>query len=222
MQGAKVLVVEDDPTLRSMLEELFASEGYTVETAADGQRGLHLALTGTFDAFVIDRGLPAIEGTDLLRRLRNRGDETPALILSALNNPHDRVTGLDAGAEDYVGKPFDIEELLARLRALLRRHRSLADVLPIPGGDFNIDERTVTRAEGEPVALSPRESELLEHLARSPKQIFSREDLLDLVFIGSDDLGLVDTYVHYLRRKLGRPVVTTVRGIGYRLGEHTP
>lgn len=222
MQGAKVLVVEDDPTLRGMLTELFESEGYTVEAAADGQRGLHLALTGSFDAFVIDRGLPAIEGVDLLRRLRKRGDETPALILSALNTPHDRVAGLDAGAEDYVGKPFDIEELLARLRALLRRHRSMAEVLAIPGGEFNVEERTVTRPGGPSVTLSPREGELLEHFARSPKQVFSREDLLDMVFIGSDDLGLVDTYVHYLRRKLGKPVVTTVRGIGYRLGEHLP
>lgn len=221
MQSARVLVVEDDATLRGMLRDLFQSEGYEVETAADGQRGLHKALTESFDAFVIDRGLPAIEGIDLLMRLRKRGNDTPALILSALNNPMDRVAGLDAGAEDYVGKPFDIDELLARLRALLRRHRDSAEVLTIPGGTFDVEARTVVLASGASMVLSPREGELLEHLARSPRQVLTREDLLDLVFVGSDDIGLVDTYVHYLRRKVGRPVVTTVRGLGYRLGELT-
>lgn len=213
-----MLLIEDDPTLRSMLAELLSAEGYRVTTAADGQRGLHSALTDEFDALVIDRGLPGIEGLDLLMRLRKRGHETPALILSALNNPLDRVVGLDAGAEDYVGKPFDVDELLARLRALLRRHRQEATTLPIPGGALDVASRTVSLDSGPNVVLSPRELELLEHLARRPRQIFARDDLLAVVFIGSEDAGLVDTYVHYLRRKLGRGVIDTVRGLGYRLG----
>lgn len=214
----RVLLVEDDPQLARMLADLFQDEGYAVDTAPDGQRGLHLGLTAAYDVMVLDRGLPAIEGLDLLGRLRRSGIATPVLVLSALANPADRVQGLDAGAEDYLGKPFDIEELLARLRALLRRSLESADVLAVPGGKFDRDTRAVRFDDGREVGLTDREAALLDVLARNLGRIFSRADLLDLVFDGSGEDNLVDTYVHYLRRKLGRETVVTVRGLGYRLG----
>lgn len=215
----RLLLVEDDPTLRELLEQLLTGEGYEVDVAADGQRGLHLGLTRRYDAMVFDRGLPAIEGLDLLMRLRAKGVTTPTLILSALDNPMDRVIGLDAGAEDYLGKPFDLDELLARLRALVRRHQETASELRLPGG-WRCDSatRSATSQNGSVVVLSPREQDLLEAFARSPRQVFARRDLLAIAFDGAEDEGLVDTYVHYLRRKLGRGVVVTVRGLGYRLG----
>lgn len=213
-----LLLVEDDPDLAAMLEELLTGEGYLVDRAPDGQRGLHLGLTRTYDVLVLDRGLPAIEGLDLLSRLRGRGVRTPTLVLSALATPTDRVTGLDAGAEDYLGKPFDVEELLARLRALLRRHRTEASSLSVAGGRYDVAQRQVHLDGGKQVILSPREGDLLSALAREPRRVFSRDELLGTVFEDADDEGVVDTYVHYLRRKLGRRVVDTVRGVGYRLG----
>lgn len=220
MPGGPVplLLVEDDADLAGMLRELLTSEGYLVDVAADGQRGLHLALTRAYDVVVLDRGLPAIEGLDLLGRLRSRGFATPVLVLSAQTTPHDRVEGLDAGAEDYLGKPFDVEELLARLRALRRRHADDAESLAVPGGRLDTASRTVTLADGAAVVLSGRECDLLDHLARQPRRVFSRRDLIE-VFPGAEEEGIVDTYVHYLRRKLGRGIIRTVRGVGYQLGQ---
>lgn len=219
MEGSvRILVVEDDARLSSMLRDLLHGEGYDVMVAADGQRALHAGLTQEFDVLLLDRGLPVIDGLDVLTRLRGRGVLTPALILSALGNPADRVEGLDRGAEDYLSKPFDIDELLARLRALRRRLTSTVPVLHIPGGTLDTDSRSVTLTGGEVVGLSEREGDLLEKLSRRPDQVFSRDDLLAAVFADADDAGVVDTYVHYLRKKLGRESVLTVRGIGYRLG----
>ena len=212
-----VLLVEDDAQLAAMLVELLEGEGYSVDVAYDGQRGLHLGLTRSYDVIVLDRGLPAIEGLDLLGRWRSRGVQAPVLVLSALSFPRDRVEGLDAGAEDYLGKPFDVDELLARVRALLRRHDGKAKRLSVPGGGFEVEQRTVVRDDGT-VALSGREAALLEVLARQPRRVFTRAELLGTVFEGAGEPGAVDTYVHYLRRKLGKEVVETVHGLGYRLG----
>jgi len=214
----RVLVVEDDPQLLETLAALLAAEGYTVEPACDGQRGLHLGLTRSYDVLLLDRGLPALNGLDLLTRLRARGIVTPTLMLSALDNPADRVAGLDAGAEDYLSKPFDVGELLARLRALRRRHLETARVLPVPGGRVDLDLRQVQRDSVGPVRLSERECALLATLAARPRHVFSRSQLLGLVFDEAGSGVVVDTYVHYLRRKLGRKVIDTVRGRGYRLG----
>ena len=220
---ARVLLVEDDGDLSAMLAEVLADAGYEVDVARDGQRGLHLGLTRSYDVLVLDRGLPAIEGLDLLGRLRGRGVATPALVLSALGNPADRVAGLDAGAEDYLAKPFDLDELTARLRALRRRGPStvLPDEASVPlgGGSLDPGARRVTAPDGSVVDLSVREGALLTLLALRPRQVFSRREILDRVFEGVADEGAVDTYVYYLRRKLGREVVTTVRGLGYRLGQ---
>jgi len=214
-----LLLVEDDRELAALLTRELSGEGYDVTAAADGQRGLHLALTRSFDVLLVDRGLPAIEGLDLVNRLRSKGITAPVLILSARGTTQDRVEGLDAGAEDYLAKPFEVVELLARLRALLRRHADRATVLAVPGGRLDVSERTVERTDGSRVELSERESALLAVLAARPKQAFSRQDLLDRVFGEAESENVVDTYVHYCRRKLGRGVISTVRGLGYRLGQ---
>jgi len=214
----RILLVEDDRSLAAMLEEILRSAGYDVELAHDGQLGLHLGLSRSYDVMVLDRGLPAIEGLDLLGRLRSRGVLTPVLVLSALGLTRDRVDGLDAGAEDYLTKPFDIEELLARLRALLRRHHDRADDLPVPGGRLQVSSRTFVAEGGTTTFLSERECALLAVLARRPGRVFSRSELVASVFPDADEGGVVDTYVHYLRRKLSRNAIRTVRGLGYQLG----
>jgi two-component system response regulator QseB len=216
-QASKVLVVEDDRELLELLRRLLTRAGYEVDLATDGQRGLHLGLTRTYDVLLLDRRLPAIEGLDLLAKLRASGVLTPTLVLSALANPADRVDGLDAGAEDYLGKPFDVQELLARLRALRRRHLDTARRLQLPGGLLDLDTRQVV-VDGLPaVRLSERECSLLATLASRPGKVFSRDELRVLAF---EDAGVetVETYVHYVRRKLGRGVIDTVRGTGYQLG----
>lgn len=215
----RLLLVEDDPQLSGMLASLLRDDGYAVDVALDGQRGLHLGLARCYDVILLDRCLPAVDGLDLLTRLRRKGVVTPTLVLSALANPADRVVGLNAGAEDYLPKPFDLDELLARLRALRRRHLDVARSVPVPGGRLDLDTRLVsTDAASTPVRLSERECALLAMLAARPQQVFSRTDLLELVFDGATSEMIVDTYVHYVRRKLGKQVVETVRGRGYQLG----
>jgi DNA-binding response OmpR family regulator len=202
-----------------MLKQLLNEEGYVVSIGRDGQDGLHQALVQEFDVMVVDRGLPAIEGVDLVARLRARGIGAPILLLTARNAVADRVEGLDAGAQDYLGKPFDVEELLARLRALLRPVSGLAEELPLGRGRLVVGENRVTGATvSRDIPLSPRETELLATMARRPKRIFTREELLESIFEGADTPGAVDTYVHYLRRKLGSGVIDTIHGVGYRLG----
>jgi len=213
----RLLLIEDDQVLAPLLEELLRQD-YRVDTAGDGQRGLHLALTREYDAMVIDRGLPAIEGVDLVQRLRSRGLSTPILLLTARGTLAERVEGLDAGAEDYLVKPFEIDELLARIRAMLRRHPDTSAVLSLGSRNLRIDSRTVVGADAEPVELSRSESELLATLARRPDRVFTRPELLAAVFDPADGSGTVDTYVYYLRRKLGRRVIRTVYGVGYQLG----
>jgi two-component system response regulator QseB len=216
--ATRVLVVEDDRELGDLLLRLFHGAGYTADLAPDGQAGLHRALTGRYDVLIIDRGLPAIEGLDLLARLRRSGVEAPALVLTALGTVADRIAGLDGGAEDYVVKPFDVDELLARIRALLRRRAGAPHVLKVGDSVFDLITRTVTAADGAQITLSGRESDLLRLLAENPSRVFSRQEIVAKVFPESATETLADTYVHYLRRKLGPAAVTTVRGTGYRLG----
>jgi len=216
--ACRLLVVEDDRELGPLLIRLFASVGYHSDLARDGQAGLHLALTRRYDAMIIDRGLPAIEGLDLLVRLRRSGITAPALILTAQGALDDRVAGLDSGAEDYVVKPFEVEELLARLRVLLRRRHDRAATLAVGRALFDLISRTVQHQDGWAVTLSGRESDLLRLLAESPTRVFTREEIRTSVFPDSATEAMVDTYVHYLRRKLGADAVSTVRGVGYRLG----
>ncbi len=175
----RLLLVEDDrEPRRSARRSCSPRRGTTSTSPADGQRGLHLGLTRSYDVIVLDRGLPAIEGLDLLGRLRSKGVIAPVLVLSARGNPADRVEGLDAGAEDYVSKPFDVDELLARLRGLLRRHVEHADVLRIPGGALDVAAREVTPGPRRRRLALGREADVLLHLARSPRRVFGRDELL--------------------------------------------
>jgi two-component system response regulator QseB len=215
----RLLLVEDEPQLAAMLVRLLGGEGYAVDHACDGQAGLHLGLSRRYDVLVLDRGLPGVDGLDLLGRLRRRGLAVPVLMLTALGSVADRVAGLDAGAEDYLGKPFDVDELLARLRALLRRHADRAEELPLPAGRrLDLSARQVRDTDGGVVELSERETGLLRLLAGRPARVFGREELRSRVFDEADSDAVVEVYVHYLRRKLGRGIVRTVRGVGYQLG----
>jgi two-component system, OmpR family, response regulator QseB len=216
--GPRLLLVEDDRELSGLLVGLLDDEQYVVTLALDGQQGLHLGLTRRWDLIVLDRGLPAIEGVDLLSRLRSRGVRAPVLMLTARGTVADRVQGLDAGANDYLVKPFDVEELLARLRALLRRPVEQAEELPLGERTLLIEADRVVGGGFPDIQLSPRESALLLTLAGRPSRVFTRDELLTAVFDGAETRGSVDTYVHYLRRKLGREAVRTVHGVGYRMG----
>ena len=213
-----LLVVEDDRALSAMLAELFTAEGYLVDTAYDAQQGMHRGLTGDYDAMVVDRGLPVMDGAELVTLLRGRGIATPVLILTARGSVEDRVEGLDAGAQDYLVKPFEIPELLARVRALLRRMDDAATVLQAGGLRLDLVTRSVSgqTPEGEDVELSDREAALLATLMGAPGLVFSRAQLLERAFDGAESDGTVDLYVHYLRRKLCKKVVRTVHGNGYR------
>ncbi|CAL9591771.1 Transcriptional regulatory protein TcrA [Streptomyces sp. enrichment culture] len=214
----RLLLVEDDRELVELLTEVLRDEGYAVDVATDGQRGLHLGLTRTYDVLVIDRRLPVLDGLDLLRRLRSRPVRSPVLLLTGMGGVPDRVDGLDAGADDYLVKPFDLDELTARLRALCRRSLDATDVLRIGAGHLHVGRREVVLADGGRIALAAREFALLWALATRPDAVYSRAELRRIVFEEAHAPSIVDTYVYYLRRKLGRGAVRTVRGVGYRLG----
>ncbi|QDY08168.1 response regulator transcription factor [Micromonospora sp. HM134] len=214
----RLLLVEDDEELADLLTETLSCEGFLVDRAADGQRGLHLGLTRSYDVLVVDRMLPALDGLDLVARLRSRAVPTRALMLTALGGVGDRIAGLDAGADDYLGKPFDLDELSARVRALCRRGAESTTVLRIGAGRLDLTSHDAVLADGTRVALSAREFELLRVLAARPSTVHSRGELRRRVFDEAAATSLVDTYVYYLRRKLGRPVIRTVHGLGYRLG----
>ena len=214
----RVLVVEDDKELASLLGTLIEGAGYAVDLAHDAQQGLHLGLVRGYRVMVVDRRLPGMDGLELLARLRHRGVRSRVLVLTALGAYAERVRGLDAGADDYLTKPFDLDELLARIRALDRRFADQADLLPLGEGFLDREMRDVTLPDGTRIALSPREFDLLHILAARPRAIHSRPQLRAQVFPDTAADSVVDTYVYYLRRKLGRQIVRTVYGLGYRIG----
>jgi two-component system, OmpR family, response regulator QseB len=216
----RLLLVEDDPRLAAMLVEVLDDAGFDVDHAPDGQAGLHRGLARSYQVMVLDRRLPAIEGLDLLRRLRGQGVTAAALMLTARAAVDDRVEGLTGGADDYLVKPFEVDELVARLRALLRRHVEAGDQVPIGGASLDLRARCVLWPDRShaTVALSGREFALLRVLVSRPGRVFSRDELLARVFDESESDRAVDIYVHYLRRKLGRGAIRTVRGYGYQLG----
>jgi two-component system response regulator QseB len=217
--GEALLLVEDDRELSALLVRLFTEQGYLVAAVRDVQGGLHRALTTPFAVLVVDRRLPDGDGAQLVSRLRARGVSTPVLMLTAQGAVHDRVSGLDAGVDDYLVKPFDSTELLARVRALLRRHTDTAAVLPLGTGSLDTAASEAVLEDGRRVALSAAEAALLAQLARRPTRVFSRDELRAALSPGTVSDSLIDTYVYTLRRKLGRASVRTVRGVGYRAGE---
>ena len=213
-----LLLVEDDPDLGPLIVEMLHDD-YAVTLVTDGEAGLETARRRDFAVVVLDRRLPGLDGVALVAALRKAGVGTPVLMLTALGAVADRVQGLDAGADDYLVKPFDFAELGARLRALRRVHGGEEEVLHLGDWEFRPGSRLINSPyEGRKV-LTETEMQLLLLLARRPDVTFSRERILREVFPSGDSVGTVDTYVHYLRRKIERDVVTTVRGRGYRLGQ---
>jgi two-component system response regulator MprA len=214
-----VLVVDDDPPIRRMLERTFTAEGYRVAAAADGAEALVAVERSVPDLLVLDIAMPGIDGLGVCRRLRRRGLGLPILLLTARDAVRDRVAGLDAGADDYLVKPFASEELLARARALLRRGNEPDELLAFDDLVFEVTTRSLHRGERE-IRLSAREAGLLELLLRNPHQVISRALALERVWGGESvaTLNAVDRCVSYLRRKLGEPqVIQTVRGVGFML-----
>lgn len=215
----RLLVIEDDPLLRHSLIEGLREEDYAVDGAEDGIAGLRRALETEYDAIVLDGMLPGIDGWELLRRLREtRG--TPVLMLTARDAVPDRVRGLDSGADDYLVKPFDTDELLARLRAIIRRSSGLADNHVAIG---NIAVDTAAKAvsvSGTPVILTPREYQLVEYLAMHRGVVVSRTELYEHLFDETEDTlsNLLDVHVSNVRKKLGHDFISTRRGHGYRIG----
>ena len=177
----RVLLVEDDGQLGPLIVELLG-EDFEVTLARDGQQGLHLGLTRGWDAFVIDRGLPLLDGIELVGALRRKGIAAPILVLTALGSVPDKVEGLDAGANDYLVKPFDAAELAARLRALTRSYTVPDRILDVGRWSFDTGTRSLASPYGDSLVLSPREAGLLALLAREPERIFTREEILDAVF----------------------------------------
>jgi two-component system response regulator PrrA len=218
-----VLVVDDDPGIRQALERALRLEGFTVAEAENGEAALAALSTQAPAAIVLDVTMPGIDGVEVTRRVRGRGDDVPILILSARDGVEDRVAGLAAGADDYLVKPFAMEELIARLHALLRRRPDRARVA-ITVGPLRIDpQRHEVSLDGRLLELTTREFELLEVLARHPGMVLSRPQLLEQVWGYTFDVqtNVVDVFVGYLRRKLeagGAPrLVHTVRGQGFVL-----
>jgi DNA-binding response OmpR family regulator len=223
MEGMRVLVVEDEPKIAAAIHRVLEAERHSTDVATDGVGALALAEASDYDVIVLDRLLPDLEGVEVLRLLRARGVDTPVLMLTALDTIDDRVTGLDAGADDYLTKPFSFRELLARLRALARRSPE-TEGERLVAGDIELDpvrHRVTVGAESED--LSAREYALLGYLIRQTGQVVTRQQILNAVWGAEPDVysNVVDLYIHYVRRKLEalgrRDALRTVRGVGYSL-----
>src|SRR5215213_5023329 len=225
MSSMKILVVDDEPAVRDSLRRALQLEGYDVELAGDGREALDRLETDGVDAVVLDVSMPRLDGLDACRELRSRGSTLPVLMLTARDEVADRVAGLDAGADDYVVKPFALEELLARLRALLRRVAPQeGDVLRFADVELDPSTRQVQRA-GDPIELTRTEFALLELFLLNPRQVLTRSIIFERVWgydfgFGSNSL---DVYIGYLRRTTeqgGKPrLIQTVRGVGYAIRE---
>ena len=220
MSEAALLLVDDDAPIRRMLERTLTAEGYDVTAAADGGAALAAVERNVPDAIVLDVTMPGLDGLAVTRRLRAKGLRVPILLLTARDAVHERVAGLDAGADDYLVKPFDVDELSARVRALLRRNAPAATE-QLAFADLTLEFETGTaRRAGVDLELTRREAELLALLLRNARGVVTRELALEEVWGGEGEVTMnaVDRYVAYLRRKLGEPpLIHTVRGIGFRL-----
>ncbi len=221
-----LLVVEDERRLTQVIRRILEEEGHTVDVAYDGDEGLAMALDGSHDVIVMDVMMPAKDGIEVCASLRREKVDTPVLLLTALDSVDDRVRGLDAGADDYLPKPFAFQELLARIRALGRRKVQGREASELRIDDLVLDlRRRRAQRAGKNIDLSPKEFNLLEFLMRNEGRVVTRTQILDHLW-GYDydsESNLVDVYVAYLRRKVdkghGHQLIRTVRGIGYALGD---
>ncbi len=212
----RILLVEDQAELHRIIREMLEEDGYSVDSANDGNAGLAKAITYDYDAIVLDLMLPKIDGWEVLERLRQKKN-TPVMILSALDQTSDRCRGLDEGADDYLPKPFSHEELLSRLRALIRRAAGQSkSLIEFAGVKLDTRMKTVTLHD-EAIALTTREYNLLEYLALHRGRVVRREELFDHLFDEIDEVSSnsLDVYVSYLRKKLGADLISTRRGFGY-------
>ncbi len=218
----KLLLVEDEERLLETLSHILRKNGYVVDTAADGETGAELASTGVYDIIILDRMLPLQDGLSILKEFRRCGFDTPVMFLTAMDDPKDRVEGLDSGADDYLTKPFSTEELLARLRALGRRKSKdlLENVISAAG--MTLDPlRCELIKENELIHLTAKESQVLELLMHNYGHVVTKERILEKIWGYNSDIDVanVDLYVHYLRKKLKTSSIKTARGIGYYLLE---
>jgi|CXWL01.1.fsa_nt_gi DNA-binding response OmpR family regulator len=221
----RILLIEDDRIIGMNLVKLISRQGFSVDLAVNKELGLEKGLAEDYDLFVIDRMLPDGDGVDLCRELRNEGVRAPVLMLTAKGQVEDRVEGLDAGADDYLAKPFEIVELVARIKALLRRRDELLPVL-IRVGDLEIDlNNNRVRRGGREISLSPKEYAILEYLARNRDRVVDRMEILTHVWDENADLfsNTIEVHLRYLRRKIDedreKKLIRTVRGKGYQLCE---
>lgn len=221
----RLLIIEDEKKTAAFLKMSLEREGFEITHAAEGEMGLRLALAGSFDVVITDIMLPRLDGLDLVRELRRQGRTTPVIVLSARGEVEQRVDGLDAGADDYLPKPFAVSELLARLRSLLRRQtQSRPALLTVADLSFDTATKEVRRA-GRRLELSTRETLLLECLLKADKNVISRRDIIAAVWEYDFDPGtnLVEVYIRRLRDKIDRggvlPLIHTIRGLGYVLRE---
>lgn len=219
----RILVVEDEKSLNRVITKRLESEGYSVDSCFDGEEALHFASVGEFDAVVMDIMMPKINGIEVVRRLRDRNDKTPVIFLTAKDSVSDRVTGLDAGAEDYLVKPFAFEELLARIRVMTRKAAgSATNVFTIADLTLDTVSKTVVRGDKN-INLSAKEYEILEYMILNQGIVLSREKIENHVwnFDYSGGTNVVDVYIRYLRKKIddeyGVKLIHTVRGMGYVL-----
>ena len=215
----RVLIVEDEPNLGQQLKSTLEGAGYAIDLATDAEEGHFLGSTENYDAVVLDLGLPEIDGLIVLDRWRKEGKVMPVLVLTARDSWSDKVAGLDAGADDYVAKPFQSEELIARLRALIRRASGNASS-ELNAGDVRLDTGSgkVTRA-GEPVKLTAQEYKLLSYLLHHKGKVVSRTELIEHIYDQDfdRDSNTIEVFVTRIRKKLGQDVITTIRGLGYSL-----
>ncbi|MDG4602402.1 MAG: response regulator transcription factor [Defluviicoccus sp.] len=214
----RVLIVEDDPSLRRQLCDRLTAEGYAIDTAADGEEAAFQGETEPYDAIILDLGLPRQDGLSVLRGWRASGLNTPVMILTARDHWHDKVLGIDAGADDYLAKPFHVEELLARLRALIRRAQGRTSA-ELHAGPVVLDTRTgAVTASGQPVELTAYELRVLSYLMHHVGEIVSRTELTEHVYAQDfdRDSNTIEVFVGRLRKKLGVDLIKTVRGLGYR------
>lgn len=219
-----ILVVEDEDKLARLIQRVLQQEQHMVELAHDGEDGLDLAATGSFDLIILDVMLPKRSGTSVCKELRRMGVKTPVLMLTARDAVTDKVEGLDAGADDYLTKPFAFEELLARLRALSRRPPAFEESDRLQVADLTLDRATREVRRGDTaIELTAKEFALLEFLMRHPNQVLSRDRIIEKVWGYESDAppNVVDIYIHFLRRKIDhgfpKPLIRSVRGVGYKL-----
>ncbi len=217
----RVLVVEDEPNLLRQLKAALEGAGYAVDTAADGEDGHYLGSTENYDAVVLDLGLPEIDGLTVLDRWRKEGKAMPVLVLTARDSWSDKVAGLDAGADDYLAKPFQTEELIARLRALIRRAAGVASS-ELTSGGVRLDSRSgrVT-LDGEPVKLTAQEFKLLSYLMHHKGKVVSRTELIEHIYDQDfdRDSNTIEVFITRIRKKLGPELISTTRGLGYSLND---